>query len=269
MINCEAEYARPTPAANNLAMEVYDACFRNVPKDINVPLMRIGDQFTNGTTLTTLNSDSQIVQLYMKARDSMGKVILSGGGGSGFFVDADGRFATDYHVIKNNPNAISVRTGDGKLRPARLIDLEPGQDTAILQVQKLHPNERFKPLELSTLGNPKKDEYMMACGFARYDDLHCSPGRFNSFTRQKDIKLDPPAPYMHPDRKLGKLIQHTEQGDSGGPIFSFSDGKVRMLVDMTQGFTHTVGTPSERMTELMTRKIPIPKPNPLRARQGS
>lgn len=258
-VDCSAEYAKPaTPAAHKMAMEVYDACYRNESKDINVPLMRIGEQYKSGKSLTTLNSDSDVVKLYMSARQSMGKIKTVSGGGSGFFVDEDGRFATDYHVIKNDP-VVTVRTDDGNLRTARVIDKEAGQDTALLMVEKLHPHEKFKPLSLDSLGKPAKDEFMFSCGFANYDELHCSPGRFQDFIYQKQIKLDTPAPYLDPNRQLGKLTMHTEIGDSGGPIFAMKDGKVRMLVDMTEGYTKTIGTPAQRMMELLNRNIMHPR----------
>lgn len=270
-IDCEAEYRKPTPSAASLNQDVYDACFRDVEKSVFVPLMKYGQTYYDsaGRTAapaTPLKSNDETTRLYMDARKSMGRVSTPNGmKGSGFFVSEDGLFATDYHVVREEAN-VRVSVDDGTTRKAKVVAKQASDDVALLEVEKLHPAEKFKALSFRPITDKdvKNGAQTLACGFGYSPVLHCSPGRINSYIYQREIPLDPPAPYLSPNRLLVTSSQHSSLGDSGGPVFFRKDGKVGMLVDMTNSDMKTmVGTPIQRMIELMQvqRKFQSPVSN--------
>jgi serine protease Do len=56
------------------------------------------------------------------------------GGGSGFFVSADGLIVTNRHVVTDEEAEYTVFTNDGKKHPARVIARDPFLDIAFLKV---------------------------------------------------------------------------------------------------------------------------------------
>lgn len=56
------------------------------------------------------------------------------GGGSGFFVSADGIIVTNKHVVADPEAEYNVITQDGKKMPARVLALDPSLDIAIIKV---------------------------------------------------------------------------------------------------------------------------------------
>lgn len=57
------------------------------------------------------------------------------GGGSGFFVSADGLIVTNRHVVEDAKADYTVTLEDGTTYPARVLDRDPSLDLAILKVE--------------------------------------------------------------------------------------------------------------------------------------
>ncbi|MCA9353516.1 trypsin-like peptidase domain-containing protein [Candidatus Nomurabacteria bacterium] len=57
------------------------------------------------------------------------------GGGSGFFVSSDGLIVTNRHVVSDEDAEYSVVTIDGERHEARIVDIDPVIDIAILDVE--------------------------------------------------------------------------------------------------------------------------------------
>lgn len=63
------------------------------------------------------------------------KQLIEISSGSGFFVSEDGYVLTNRHVVDEKGGVLFVVTNDGKELPAKLIDTDPFQDVAVLQVE--------------------------------------------------------------------------------------------------------------------------------------
>ena len=63
------------------------------------------------------------------------------GGGSGFFVSADGLIVTNRHVVSDADARYSVLTNDGRVYEVDVLARDPHLDIAILQVRHLAPGE--------------------------------------------------------------------------------------------------------------------------------
>jgi S1-C subfamily serine protease len=256
-IDCNSEYKKPgIPAADKMRAEIYDACYRDTEKLVRVPLMLPSQMFAgDGKSKTTLKANDEVTQMYMSARKSMGHV-YSGDGkrGSGFFLSKDGAFATDYHVV-GDASTFKIKTDDGHLHNASVIAVDEKNDVALMQVQKLSLKEKFNPVSLKPFDPSSSGEYFLSCGFGSTEKLHCSPGKFKTLTRQKDLNFPDPPAFLDPNRELIQLRQHSARGDSGGLIFSAQDRSVSMLVGMSDDSPNapgsmTIGIPAQRLLEL-------------------
>jgi serine protease Do len=80
------------------------------------------------------------------------------GGGTGFFVSADGMLVTNKHVVLDKEADYTVFTTDGKSYPARVLAKDPIQDVAILKIDQesvidAGGNFSSKPFPLVNLGD--------------------------------------------------------------------------------------------------------------------
>lgn len=253
--DCQAQFNRAESSSDKLALEVYDACFKNTQHKIHVPVMNVGEVFPPADgKMPLLAADDPIAKLYMEARRSMGKIRTGDNFvGSGFFLNQDGLFATDFHVVEGS-QFLEVTTDNGRVHRARIVAKDPKNDVAILQVSKLMKEETFHPLKTAPYDEKALNKVFVAAGFGNQDDLHVSPGKFDKAVLQKNLKLVEPDPLADPERKLAQLEQHTVRGDSGGIELSL-DGKVRLLIGLTDGNKNTVAIPIQRVIELEKRYL--------------
>lgn len=242
------------PLAESLALEAYDELYAQSKKQLQVPLLKTGESRNQygEVLLTPLAANDKLSKLYMEGRKSMGQVMTDDEAvGSGFFIDKDGLFATDFHVIEfDSDKVVDIYTDDGKLHRAKLVASDEKNDLALLKVEKLSKQEEFHSVKLAPFDDSIAGQEFLSCGFGEDDQMHCSPGVYQRSIKQKDIKLKDTANYLDPERKLAHLKQHTETGDSGGMEFLLSDGTVRLLVDMTDGSKHTLATPAQHLIAL-------------------
>ena len=241
------------PLAETVALEAYERLYAESTKPLQVPVLKIGEirDEKGDVLLSSLPGNDKLTRLYMEGRKSIGKIYGDDNSvGTGFFIDKDGLFATDFHVVEfDSDKVIDVRTDDGKLHQATMVASDQNNDLALFKVEKLDKNEEFHAVKLAPFDASVAGQEFVSCGFGVDDELHCSPGIYDSSIQQKDIKLKDTAPYLDPERKLAHLKQNTEHGDSGGLEFA-SDGTVRLLVDMTDGKRHTLATPAQYLIAL-------------------
>jgi hypothetical protein len=210
---------------------------------------------------TLLPANDRIAELYMEAREGSGKIQTGDQFvGTGFFLNSDGLFASVYHVT-NDDTEVGVKTGDGQWHDATVLEKDPANDTVLLQVHKNFPDEKFTALKVGPFENMQPGDQVLACGFGEGDELHCSPGVFDSTLQQKDIKVKV-APGekadFDPERLLVHAKQHTVNGDSGGLEFNVKDGTVRLQIDMTDNSKSTVTIPADKVLDLETRELKPP-----------
>lgn len=138
------------------------------------------------------------------------------GTGSGFFISADGRVMTAYHVIRD-ATSFQVLTAKGQRFPATVVGYDEYRDLALLQVRA---PVSLPFLELDTERNPKAGDPMLAIGNSRGEFIAPRYGLVTSVSR--DI-----FPFFN-----SLAISSTlplAPGDSGGPVLN-REGKVVAVV---------------------------------------
>lgn len=76
-----------------------------------------------------------VVSVVIKRLTSDGKDAVAFGGGTGFFVSADGLIVTNRHVVSDPSAFFTVLTNDGAELPAKLVSTDPFLDVALLRVE--------------------------------------------------------------------------------------------------------------------------------------
>ncbi len=84
------------------------------------------------------------------------------GGGTGFAVSEDGLILTNKHVVSDKKAEYTVLTNDGKKYPAKVLDLDPFLDIAVIKVNGV----KFKPVVLGDSDKLKLGQTVIAIGNA-------------------------------------------------------------------------------------------------------
>lgn len=100
--------------------------------------------------------------------------------GSGFIIDKQGHFLTNFHVAGKSPN-LRVTMWDDSTYKAHLIAAEPGIDTALCQIDDISPDKLF-PLALGDSDAVQPGETALAMG---------SPGA------REGMRVEPSDPYKY------------------------------------------------------------------------
>lgn len=74
-----------------------------------------------------------VVSLLIQEKDDAG-TLIDLGKGTGFLIDADGTVVTNRHVAYRREAVLSAITTDGRTFPARVLDIDPVNDLALLKV---------------------------------------------------------------------------------------------------------------------------------------
>ncbi len=82
------------------------------------------------------------------------------GGGTGFFVTADGYIVTNRHVVSDEGAVFTVVTNDGAELPATVVAIDPFLDIAVLHVQ----GDDFPVVELGHSDNVRIGQTVIAIG---------------------------------------------------------------------------------------------------------
>jgi S1-C subfamily serine protease len=85
------------------------------------------------------------------------------GGGTGFFVSADGYIVTNKHVVSQEGVEYTVVTNDGKTHDVQVVDKDPSFDVAIL---KIDTDEAVPFLQFADMKNVRLGQTAVAIGNA-------------------------------------------------------------------------------------------------------
>ena len=124
--------------------------------------------------------------------------------GSGFFVDAQGRFITNNHVIDACKNIV-VKTPDGQIRKVTVSATDPANDMALIQVIGAQ-NHKFAPLRLGT----RLGEGIATFGYPHLDVL----ANTGNFTLGNITALAG----INDDSRFYQISAPVQSGNSGGPV---------------------------------------------------
>lgn len=143
------------------------------------------------------------------------------GGGSGFVVSKDGLIMTNKHVVSEKDATYTVVFPDGEKLEAKVIDIHPTQDLAIIKVEK----NNLTPLEFGDSSQIKVGQTAIAIGNSlnQFENT-VSKGIVSGLSRTI-VASDQSGMNME---QLSNIIQTDaaiNQGNSGGPLLDL-DGKV-------------------------------------------
>lgn len=178
-------------------------------------------------------------------------------GGTGFFVDKDGLLATDFHVIKDQKDGITVKTADGVVHRATIANVDTAHDLALLKVEPVRAGETFIPVELATSSADltSRDEVMSRGYPKRAPESIVSKGGNSQFVPLGTFDVNEGLlPGESPQRRMILAQMDVKKGDSGSPLIRKSDGKVVGIVDFSvDDKSQSVSTPVEDLNALIAR----------------
>lgn len=157
-------------------------------------------------------------ELVEYASESVVRVAILSGVGSGFIIDSDGYIVTNYHVVEAGLNDVTVTLADGARLPAVVVGIDPRADLAVL---KIETSAELQALELADLDHVGVGQDVVAIGFAL--DLTGGSGP-PSVTRGIVSAKNRP---IQSSGILGAIQTDTaiNHGNSGGPLVNY-EGKV-------------------------------------------
>lgn len=142
------------------------------------------------------------------------------GGGTGFFITADGMIVTNRHVVDDSTASYMVVTSDDKKYPAKVLAIDPVGDIAVIKIE----GTNFPTLELGDSGSVQVGQTVVAIGN--------SLGQFSNTVSRgivSGLKRNLTAGGgIGQAEKLTNIIQTDaaiNPGNSGGPLLDI-DGKV-------------------------------------------
>jgi serine protease Do len=157
-------------------------------------------------------------ELVQYAGAAVVRVAIPTGVGSGFVIDGDGYIITNFHVVENGLNNVTVTLADGARLRADVVGVDPRADLAVLKVST---SDELESLELADLDDVGVGQDVVAIGFAL--DLTGGSGP-PSVTRGIVSAKNRP---IASSGILGAIQTDTaiNHGNSGGPLVNY-DGKV-------------------------------------------
>ena len=155
------------------------------------------------------------------------------GGGSGFFVSADGLIVTNKHVVDQKDVEYTVFTNDGKKHPASVVARDPVLDIALIKVSPL-ANGSFPYLSLGNSDSLQVGQSVIAIGNALAEFRNTvSVGVVSGLARS-----------ITAGNNSGgtEILDHViltdaaiNPGNSGGPLLDLSGKVVGVNVAVAQG----------------------------------
>lgn len=150
--------------------------------------------------------------------------------GSGFVVKEGGYIGTAYHVVEGATGGVKIKMRDGRTYDAKIVEVDPSQDTALLRVTD--PKAELPP------GNPTLAELfsadgvdMVALGFAGGGSaLTASPGKTQGEKALREFPDGVRNTAPDVDQLKIDLKARTDPGNSGGPVFRLYDGALVGIV---------------------------------------
>ncbi len=242
----------------------------SVPSVVEIPTLTLYDKRVNVTQ--TFPVDSNEAKTFRDNRASVVRIntvdvstplrSASESRGTGFFVNKDGLIVTGYHVVKDAAT-ITVRMENGKVYKAKIHDVDPSKDLALLQVEKEKPSEEFQPAQLAPDSKQATPlSRMLALGYPHnVDKIHISG--ITPRERQQFSKLTINGgllPGEDKDRVVVRSVGNVAKGNSGGPVFDPSSGKVVGVVNLSNE-VDTYFNPIEDLQQFLARAKPPERPS--------
>lgn len=142
------------------------------------------------------------------------------GGGTGFFITADGMVVTNRHVVDDSSASYTVVTNDNEKHPAKVLAIDPVADIAVIKIE----GSGFPTLELGNSSSVQVGQTVVAIGN--------SLGQFSNTVSRGIVSglkrnLTAGGGVSQPE-KLTNIIQTDaaiNPGNSGGPLLDI-DGRV-------------------------------------------
>ena len=153
------------------------------------------------------------------------------GGGSGFFVTADGYIVTNNHVVEDTTAQYTVITNDGKKYDAKVLAKDSTLDVAVLKVN----GTGFKYLSFANSDNLKLGQTAIAIGnaLAEYQNT-ISMGIISGLSRSITAGTDTTGA----SEQLDGVIQTDaaiNPGNSGGPLLDINGNVIGVNVAVENG----------------------------------
>jgi len=152
------------------------------------------------------------------------------GGGSGFFITADGMIVTNRHVVEDATADYTVLTSDNKEHPASILARDPVNDIAIIKID----GSGYTTLDLGDSGALKTGQTVIAIGN--------SLGEFSNTVSKgiiSGLKRDVTASGGGGQaERLTNIIQTDaaiNPGNSGGPLIDINGQVIGVNVAVAQG----------------------------------
>ena len=153
------------------------------------------------------------------------------GGGTGFFVTADGMIVTNRHVVDDPTATYTVVTSDGKEYPAKVLAKDPINDIAIIKID----GTNFPTLSLGDSSTIKIGQTAIAIGN--------SLGQFSNTVSKGIISglqrsVTAGGGLTGGSEQLSNIIQTDaaiNPGNSGGPLLDVNGDVIGINVAMAQG----------------------------------
>lgn len=216
------------------------------------------DKTANEQDQTAYRPDELAARIYKESRDAVVRIrtndvdakgVDHGGSGTGFFVSKDGKLATAYHVISGGNTQIQVDLADGRTLNAKIVDVKPLSDLAVLQVEGA-PGQTFKALELAdTTRDIKPGAEVFGIGHPKgWAATYLSPGTVDGRSAMHDAMIgqDP----SNPNRMVIDTAMHMQPGNSGSPVLN-AEGKVIGVVSFSNGGTSAVADSADDLRSLL------------------
>lgn len=241
---------RPVTAADVLSAPVFGSILPRLsqqtvqtvqevsrPATVSIPTLTLHDSSLN--TRADYATTSPAARTYLENRASVVRINTADsrgdGTGSGFVVSQDGLIATGYHVVKD-AESIVVRMENGKTYKAKVYDLDPSKDLALLLLEREKPDEKFQAANLDVSStNAVGRQKLLALGYPHnVETIHLSEVKPKA--REQLSRLPIIGGYLDGEDK-NRIVVRTEgnvaKGNSGGPVFDPETGKVIGVVNLS------------------------------------
>jgi S1-C subfamily serine protease len=227
---------------------------------LNGPIVEIPTLFTNNPNIETRGfyfGQSLQAQLFNKESPSMGHMISKDRAGNiqdwatNTFVSSSGLAVTDWHAVKN---AASLEvTANGRVHQAKVIDVDPKTDQALIQVLPATAGETFSPVHFGS-SQLAPGEHATFLGFPkRSNNLHMSSANWLTDLRAGEIPMKGGPPQGEDPNRIEKEFETNIQGgNSGGAAFR-DDGDVIGIASTTNEGKLATITPSEDVVAFIRR----------------
>jgi S1-C subfamily serine protease len=221
---------------------------RQAAAKIEIPLVKLGEAAVVDSKISVSKYD-EMAQLYKNMTGKVGRVETLASNGSGlegrfgtaFAYGKDGTMVTNHHVVDK---AIELTVFDrfGQAHKAEVLKSIPFEDLALIRLKDPRAAAKFTEVPIAGSDIVKANvagEPVFTLGFPKgWQKPFLSPGETMNATRVDPLDM--------------RVRLHTEDGNSGGPIFNKDGGLVGVLKQGDRSNRDvSILTPAERVTALL------------------